>query len=117
MDKKILRNDIILISSLLAVTVGTLIPIMLLQKKDNLTAHVYVQNDLVESIDLSKKEDKYYYVMGTNSRVTIHTKDGAIVYTGNFVFDSSMLGPYKTDIGTLAYVGKKGVLCLMSESI
>lgn len=84
MDKKILRNDIILISSLLAVTVGTLIPIMLLQKKDNLTAHVYVQNDLVESIDLSKKEDKYYYVMGTHSRVTIHTKDGAIaIVEGN----------------------------------
>ena len=47
----------------------------------------------------------------------LNTPDGAIVYTGNFVFDSSMLGPYKTDIGTLAYVGKKGVLCLMSESI
>lgn len=47
----------------------------------------------------------------------LNTPDGAIVYTGNFVFDSSMLGPYKTDIGTLAYIGKKGVLCLMSESI
>ena len=47
----------------------------------------------------------------------LNTPDGAIVYTGNFVFDSSMLGPYKTDIGTLAYVGKKGVLCLLSESI
>ena len=47
----------------------------------------------------------------------INTKDGAIVYTGNFVFDQKMLGPYKTDIGKLAYVGKKGVLCLMSESL
>ncbi len=47
----------------------------------------------------------------------LNTPDGAIVYTGNFVFDSSMLGPYKTDIGTLAYIGKKGVLCLLSESI
>lgn len=47
----------------------------------------------------------------------INTKDGAIVYTGNFVFDQSMLGPYKTDIGKLAYVGKQGVLCLMSESL
>lgn len=47
----------------------------------------------------------------------LNTKDGAIVYTGNFVFDSSMLGPYKTDIGTLAYVGKKGVLCLLNESV
>ncbi len=47
----------------------------------------------------------------------LYTKDGAIVYTGDFVFDSSMDGPYKMDIGKLAYVGKQGVLCLLSESI
>ena len=47
----------------------------------------------------------------------LYTKDGAIVYTGDFVFDSSMQGSYKTDIGKLAYVGKQGVLCLLSESI
>lgn len=46
----------------------------------------------------------------------LNTTDGAIVYTGNFVFDSSMTGAYKTDIGKLAYIGKQGVLCLMSES-
>ena len=47
----------------------------------------------------------------------LNTKDGAIFYTGNFVFDSTMLGAYKTDIGKLAYVGKQGVLCLLSESL
>ncbi len=46
----------------------------------------------------------------------INTRDGAIVYTGNFVFDQRMLGAYKMDIGKLAYVGKQGVLCLLSES-
>lgn len=46
----------------------------------------------------------------------LYTKDGAIVYTGDYVFDSTMKGPYKTDIGKLAYVGKQGVLCLLSES-
>ena len=46
----------------------------------------------------------------------LYTKDGAIFYTGNFVFDPSMQGCYKTDIGKLAYVGKQGVLCLLSES-
>ena len=47
----------------------------------------------------------------------LYTKDGAIVYTGDFVFDSTMMKNYKTDIGKLAYVGKQGVLCLLSESI
>ena len=46
----------------------------------------------------------------------LYTEDGAIVYTGDFVFDSTMMGPYKTDIGKLAYVGKQGVLCLLAES-
>ena len=46
----------------------------------------------------------------------LYTDDGAIVYATDFVFDSSMLGAYKTDIGKLAYVGKQGVLCLLAES-
>ena len=53
--------------------------------------------------------DSYLYVL--------NTKDGAIVFTGNYVFDPTMTGPYKTDIGKLAYVGKQGVLCLMSECL
>lgn len=52
-----------------------------------------------------------------NVGYVINTKDGAIVYTGNFVFDQTVTQPYKTDIGKLAYVGKQGVLCLMSESL
>ena len=46
----------------------------------------------------------------------LYTEDGAIVYTGDYVFDSTMMGSYKTDIGKLAYVGKQGVLCLLNES-
>lgn len=52
-----------------------------------------------------------------NVGYVINTMDGAIVYTGNFVFDPTMRGSFKTDIGKLAYVGKQGVLCLMSESL
>lgn len=47
----------------------------------------------------------------------LYTDDGAIVYSTDFVFDSTMLGSYKTDIGKLAYVGKQGVLCLLAESM
>lgn len=52
-----------------------------------------------------------------NVGYVLNTEDGAIVYTGHFVFDSSMQGPYQTDIGKLAYIGKQKVLCLMSESV
>ncbi|MDD3453596.1 MAG: ribonuclease J [Bacilli bacterium] len=52
-----------------------------------------------------------------NVGYVINTEDGAIVYTGNFLFDQTMLGAYKADIGKLAYVGKQGVLCLLSESL
>ena len=46
----------------------------------------------------------------------INTKDGAICYTGDFLIDPTMDGSYATDLGKIAYVGKQGVLCLMSES-
>ena len=46
----------------------------------------------------------------------INTKDGAICYTGDFLIDPTMAGPYEMDLGKIAYVGKQGVLCLLSES-
>jgi ribonuclease J len=52
-----------------------------------------------------------------NVGYVLYTEDGAIFYTGNFVFDPAMMGAYKTDIGKLAYIGKQGVLCLLSESL
>ncbi len=47
----------------------------------------------------------------------LNTSDGAICYTGDFIFDPGMMGHYHTDIGKLAYVGKQGVLCLLNESL
>ena len=71
---------------------------------------IKVGNNSIFPISLSHNvPDSVGYVLYTN--------DGAIFYTGNFLFDSSMTGCYKTDIGKLAYVGKQGVLCLLSESI
>ncbi len=46
----------------------------------------------------------------------INTKDGAICYTGDFLIDPTMNKAYSMDLGKIAYVGKQGVLCLMSES-
>ncbi len=47
----------------------------------------------------------------------LYTEDGAIVFTGNYVFDPSMMDAFGSDIGKIAYVGKQGVLCLLGESL
>ena len=78
MDKKKLRNDIILIASLLLVAIISLIVILSTRTKAHLTAKVYVQNDIVETIDLSKKEEKDYTVHGLNGDLIIHTRNGEI---------------------------------------
>ena len=46
----------------------------------------------------------------------LNTKDGAICYTGDFIIDPSMKNAYNMDLGKIAYVGKQGVLALLSES-
>ena len=57
MDKTKLRNDLILIISLLLVAAVTLIVLLSRTQKTNLVAKISVQNDVVETIDLSKNED------------------------------------------------------------
>ena len=52
-----------------------------------------------------------------NFGYAIYTNDGVIFYASDFVLDSLMEGAYKTDIGKLAYIGKQGVLCLITESM
>ena len=78
MDKKQLRNDIILIGSLLLVAVICLVLLLTNRSKENLMARVYVQNEVVETIYLSKKEDADYYIDGLKGKLHVHTHDGAI---------------------------------------
>ena len=47
----------------------------------------------------------------------LNTSDGAICYTGDFIIDPLMRDHYDMDLGKIAYVGKQGVLCLLSESV
>ena len=79
-DKK-LRNDLILIVSLLLVAVVSLILVLSSRQKSNLIAKVTVQNEVVEVIDLSKKEDKDYVIHGLKGDLVVHTHDGAIAIT------------------------------------
>ena len=46
----------------------------------------------------------------------INTPDGGICYTGDFLIDPTMNEAYSMDLGKIAYIGKQGVLCLLSES-
>ena len=45
------------------------------------------------------------------------TKDGVIFYTGDFLFDPRMPKSYEMDLESLTDLSKKGVLCLLSESV
>ena len=78
MDKKKLRNDIIVIGSLLLVAIVALVFVLCFRVRKNLVAKIYVQNYLVETIDLSKKEEKDYLIKGLHGDVEVHTHDGAI---------------------------------------
>lgn len=52
-----------------------------------------------------------------NFGYAVYTEDGVIFYAADYCIDPLMKGPYKTDIGKLAYIGKQNVLCLLTESM
>ena len=109
MDKKVLRNDLILIGSLLLVAVLCLVLLLTNRKKDNLVATISVQNDVVETIDLSKKEDADYYINGVKGQLHIHTHDGAIA-----VLESNC--PHQ-DCVRMGYVSESGhpIICAYNQ--
>lgn len=78
MDKKKLRNDVILILSLLLIVIIPLIIILITSSKNNLVAKIYVNNELKEVVDLNSIKDKEYEIEGVNGIVHVHVKDGSI---------------------------------------
>lgn len=53
-----------------------------------------------------------------NFGVAIDTDQGYIVYTGEFIIDYDVLeNEYLCDLNELSDIGKKGVLCLLNESV
>lgn len=52
-----------------------------------------------------------------NYGFAINTKQGIIFYATDYIFDHSAKEMFATDIGKLAYLGKQGVLCLLTESL
>ena len=77
-DKKTLRNDLLLILSLFVIAAISLIVLISTRRRENLQAKIIVNNNVVEVIDLSKKEDKDYPIEGLKGELLVHTHDGAI---------------------------------------
>lgn len=78
MDKKKLRNDIILVVILLIATIIPFIILNINSKVYNPNVTIYVQNNIVAKVDLSHNEEKDFYIKGLKGDVHVHTKDGAI---------------------------------------
>ena len=76
MDKKALRNDIILIASLLLVAIISLVLVLSSRQKNIYTAKVYVQNELRLTVDL--RNDGIYEIEGTKGNLKVEVKDHAI---------------------------------------
>ena len=76
--KKTLRNDLILIGVLLVLILGGLIAVLLTRKKNNLVAKIYVQNQLVQEIDLKNEPDHDFIIQGAKGKLTISIKDHSI---------------------------------------
>ena len=76
--KKTLRNDLILIGALLALILGGLLAVLLTRKKDNLIAKIYVQNELVQTIDLKNENDHEFEIQGSKGKLIISIKNHSL---------------------------------------
>ena len=77
-NKKNIFADIILIVSLLVVAAICLVIASNINKTNKPIAKIYVQDDVVETIDLCISNDEHFYIEGLHGEVHVHTKDGMI---------------------------------------
>ena len=98
------KNDIILVVVLLLISVIGLLMFNIFSEKEDLKAMIYVDENLVETIDLSKlgEEVTSYKIQGANGEVTIEAKYNAIrivhancpsSYCENLGFSDSTIKP------------------------
>ena len=78
MDKKKLKNDLLLIIPLLVAAIIALVIILTRKSSNPLVAKVYVQDNVVQTIDLSDTTERDYVIKGKNGELTIHVHDGSI---------------------------------------
>lgn len=75
---KTLRNDLILIGSIILLIIGGLLAVFLTRKKDNLFAKIYVKNELIQEINLSTEKDHEFEIDGAKGKLTVSIEDHSI---------------------------------------
>lgn len=78
MDKKKLRNDLILVGSLLVLAITAFVLVLTIGKKKASIAKVYVKDQIVQTINLETAGDSTFEIDGANGKLIIETHDGAI---------------------------------------
>lgn len=78
MDKKKLRNDLLLIVPLLVAAIIALVVLLTRKTNKPLVAKVYVSNEVVQTIDLSDTSEREYTIQGKNGELSVHVHDGSI---------------------------------------
>ena len=75
---KTLRNDLILIGSIILLIIGGLLAVLLTRKKHNLFAKIYVKNELIQEVNLMAEKDHEFEIDGAKGKLTVSIKDHAI---------------------------------------
>ncbi|MFT8362656.1 MAG: ribonuclease J [Sporolactobacillus sp.] len=57
-----------------------------------------------------------YHSIPDSVGLVIHTPQGNIVHTGEYKFDFTPVGGYRTDVSKISELGNQGVLCMLGDS-
>lgn len=78
--------------------------------------HIVDEETEIEFDDVVVSFFKTTHSVPDSLGIVLKTKEGSIVYTGDFKFDQSATTDYKTDFARLVSIGNDGVLALLSDS-
>ncbi|AMB98983.1 Zn-dependent hydrolase [Aerococcus urinaehominis] len=78
--------------------------------------HVINVNNEIDFGDVVVKFFKTTHSVPDSVGINIETKEGSIVYTGDFKFDMSVGPNYETDFSRITQMGDEGVYALLSDS-
>ncbi|AQS52923.1 Ribonuclease J 2 [Jeotgalibaca dankookensis] len=78
--------------------------------------HVVNEKTAIEFENVVVKFFRTTHSIPDSVGICLQTKEGSIVYTGDFKFDQSSPDMYKTDFAQITSIGTDGVLALLSDS-